>query len=99
MNSNEAEREIKKHGAVKLSKSYSGREILKKAGEKYKIDLLQPGQPGFKEHWGHKAMLAQLAREKQEQLSRDMKGALQERKEWEARERASQGTDWKSKRL
>lgn len=99
MTPEQAEMIIKQHGAKKLSKSGDGIRVLKKAGEKYKLDLLQPGQPGFKEHWGHRVIEQKLARERQESISRNMKGALQERKEWEAEKRSERGTDWKRKKL
>ena len=67
--------------------------------KQFRIDLLQPGHPEFEKHWGTKVVKQKLARERQESISRDMKGALQERKEWEARQKASEGTEWKSKRL
>lgn len=99
MNPREANELVKKHGAKVLSKSSSGREILKKAAEPYKIDLLQPGDPEFRKYWGKTFDSNKLAREQNERRSKEMWAATEERKDFERREKQAEGTDWKSKRL
>lgn len=85
MNPYQANELIKKHGAKELSKNASGREILKKAAEPHRIDLLQPGQPGFEAHWGKAVKANKLAREQNEQKSKDMWAESKDRREWEER--------------
>ena len=99
MDTNEANRILKKHGAVELSKTAEGRGILAKAAEKYRIDLLQPGHPDFMKYHGAKVIAAKRAQERNEQRSRDMWGQASERRAFEAQKRAGSSTDWKSKQL
>ena len=67
--------------------------------KRYRIDLLQPGHPEFNKYWGKDVLRRQLLKEQNEKKSREMWGESKERKEWEERQKAGQGTDWKSKRL
>ena len=99
MDSSEANKYLKKHGATELSKSCTGRQIIKKAAEKYRIDLLQPGDPEFLKHYGKKLDMQKLQQEQNERKSRELWGEARERREFEARQKALEGTDWKSKRL
>jgi len=99
MNTNDANRYLRKYGAEKLSKTHEGRKIIEKAKEKYRIDLLQPGDPEFKKHWGKVFDANKLKREQDERRSKEMWAMTKERQEFEQRQRTGQGTDWKSKRL
>lgn len=43
---------IREYGAAELSKTSEGRMVLRRAGEKYKAELVQPGDPEFKKLYG-----------------------------------------------
>lgn len=83
MDTDEANRIVKKFGAKELSKNPSGVRVLLKAREKYRIDLLQPKDPEFGKYWGKKVSADKLFREKNERKAKDMWGEANERKEWE----------------
>lgn len=86
---------LKREGVNKLLKSEGGREVVARLQKKYEKDLIQPGDPRFKSVYG-----AQMERQAQEKHKNEEKAKeMWERSEWEKRQKAEQGTDWKSKRL
>ena len=72
-----------KGGVKELIKSESGRRYLAKLQKKHAKDLLQPGQPGFKETWGNQVKATERMHKKQ----RDIASEEWERKEFDNKKR------------
>ena len=66
---------IAKYGVGFLSKSSYGREVLEKAREKHKIDLLQPSDPLFKVYYGKKVEARDRLTKLNEGRAREMREA------------------------
>ena len=58
-----------------MSKSSYGREVLEKAREKHKIDLLQPSDPLFKVYYGKKVEARDRLTKLNEGRAREMREA------------------------
>ena len=86
---------LRKYGVKHLEKSPSGRAYLQQLREKHKLDILQPNDPMYKQVYGK--VIAE--REAKKKSNEEVSAAMRERMEWEKRQKAGQGTDWKSKRL
>ena len=66
------ERIIQEVGATELSKTPEGRKVLIKAGEKYKAELTQPGDPEFKKLYGKQIKEQAEMKRENERISEKM---------------------------
>lgn len=70
---------IARYGVDKLSKSPQGREVLNKAREAHKIDLIQPNDPKFNRFYGKQVEYREQQKRRNEEIAKEMR----EKKEWE----------------
>lgn len=64
---------IKEYGATELSKTSEGRMVLRRAGQRYKAELVQPGDPEFNKLY---------AKQNKEIAERRRANEERSRKEW-----------------
>lgn len=74
-----------KGGVKELQQTKSGQDYLKRLQKKHKMDILQPGQPGFNKRYGAKVKADRLMHERQEKKARIQQEERTERKEFDDR--------------
>ena len=80
-----------KGGVKELQASVSGRKYLAKLQKKHELDLLQPGDPKFDKVYGAKVRRDAKMHERQQKLSRDEWGQLEQKKAYEAAKQKDPG--------
>lgn len=65
---------IQEYGAKKLSETQEGRRVLENARQKYRVELLQPGDPEFNKYYGKEIARKEKDRRELEAESRRLKG-------------------------
>lgn len=68
---------IQKYGVAELNKSPQGREVLAKAREIHKIDLIQPNDPKFERFYGKEVRAREELKRKNEDKAREMREKLE----------------------
>ena len=72
-----------KGGVKELKKSKSGMEYLAKLQRRHKIDILQPGEPGFDKVYGSKIKQDEKMHAKQRLEAKDARAEYESRKEFD----------------
>jgi len=67
------DRIIHEYGAQELSKTSAGQDILKRAGHKYRTELVQPGDPEFNKLYGKQNKEREERRRANVEISQRMK--------------------------